>query len=296
MNYQPPLGFNAPTVHKHASHSKRIAFCCVFIISGTFTLMCTHADEQPSTSFQFVQICDTQLGFGTVSYETDVASLRQAVQQINAMKPDFVVICGDLVNKPEPKAFADFKDLRAQFTVPCHCAPGNHDIGHPLNTSLLANYRKTIGKDYFQFKNKGCTFVIVNTQLWKSPVDPETAQQDTWFVKTLDEAKRRNSPVFVVGHHPLFLKSADEPEEYFNIPLERRTQLLAMFRDHGVVAMLTGHTHKLVTNTQHGIQFVSGETTCNNFDKRPLGFRVWTVDSRQQVSHRFVALEKTLEK
>ena len=46
-------------------------------------------------SFTFAQICDTQLGMG--GYEHDVKTFKTAVAQINALKPDFAVICGDLV-------------------------------------------------------------------------------------------------------------------------------------------------------------------------------------------------------
>ena len=95
-----------------------------------------------------------------------------------------------------------------------------------------------------------------------------------------------------MGHHPLFLDTPDEDEQYFNIPPERRRRVLTLLEECGAVAVLTGHTHKLVKNTHKGIQFLSGETTSKNFDKRPLGFRVWTVTSGQAASHRFVALEK----
>ena len=46
--------------------------------------------------FSFAQMCDTQLGMG--GYEHDVKTFGLAVTQINKMKPDFVVICGDLVS------------------------------------------------------------------------------------------------------------------------------------------------------------------------------------------------------
>ncbi len=248
------------------------------------------AAETESQGFQFVQICDTQLGFGEKGYEQDVESFRQAVRQVNAIKPAFVVICGDLVHTPEPQAFADFKEVMARLEVPCHCAPGNHDLGHPPTAASLAKYREAIGKDYYSFKHQGLTFVVVDTEFWKAPVEGETAAHDRWFEETLRQAKADSSPVIVAGHHPLFLKKADEKEEYFNIPPEKRAGILQLFKECGVVAMLSGHTHRLVENEYEGIQFLSGEATSKNFDKRPFGFRVWEVDSAGKVSHRFVAL------
>ena len=49
------------------------------------------ADSPETKTFTFVQLCDTQLGFG--GYEHDLSAFKQAAKQINAMKPDFVVIC-----------------------------------------------------------------------------------------------------------------------------------------------------------------------------------------------------------
>ncbi len=295
MNFEQPRHTVSRPVSKNLSRRRRVVFCLLAVVSASVNLAqttATQGGEPPLAPFTFAQICDTQLGFGTVGYEADLESFRQAVRQINEMKPDFVVICGDLVNLPEPKAYADFKSVLAELKVPCHCVAGNHDIGHPLKPSLLADFRTTIGEDRYCFKHKGYTFSIVNTQLWKSPVDPETSRHDKWFTETLHEAKKRDSPVFVVGHHPLFLESADEKEQYFNIPPTRRAKLLDLFTQNGVVAVLSGHTHKLISHTHREIQFLSGETTSKNFDGRPLGFRLWKIDSPSRVTHQFVALKK----
>ena len=42
---------------------------------------------------------------------------------------------------------------------------------------------------------------------------------------------------------PLFLKAADEPDQYFNIPLEVRKRYLALFHEYGVKQVFAGHTH-----------------------------------------------------
>jgi len=249
------------------------------------------AAEHQQRAFCFVQVCDTQLGFGTAGYEADVESFRQAVRQINHIKPDFAVICGDLVDTPTVQAIADFKDVLSEFKVPCYCAPGNHDVGGPPDQKKLRLYRQTIGEDHFSFEHKGYTFIVVNTQLWKSPIEPETSKHDSRFAQTLKRAVDKSSPVFVIGHHPLFINDADEKEAYFNIPPQRRKKLLDLFQQRGVVAMLTGHTHRLCDNEYEGILLLSGETTSKNFDKRPLGFRLWEIESPDSIRHRFIPLE-----
>ena len=252
---------------------------CVSISSGA----------SKSQGFTFVQICDTQLGMG--GYEHDVKTFKQAVVQINTLEPDFVVICGDLVHTPNEKSFADFKKIKAALNVPCYCVSGNHDVGNEPSPESLQYYRKMVGKDYYSFEHKGYVFVIVNTQLWKSPLKNESQRHDAWLEATLRTAADQKARIFVLGHYPLFLKEPDEAEEYMNLPPAKRKGLLRLFEKRGVVAVLGGHTHRLIINDYQGIQLVNGETTSKNFDKRPFGFRVWHVMDRRPFKHDFVSLE-----
>ena len=247
------------------------------------------AEESKTKPFSIVQICDTQLGFG--GYEHDVNTFKQAVKQINAIKPDFALICGDLVNERNEKSFADFNKIKAGLIVPCYCVSGNHDVGNKPTRESLQYYRKVVGKDYYAFEHKGYVFVIVNTQLWKASVKDESKKHDSWLEATLETAANNGSRIFVVGHHPLFLKKPDEGEKYFNMPPAKRKELLSLFEKRGVVAVLGGHTHKLLINDYKSIQLVNGETTSQNFDKRPFGFRVWHLMDPRPFKHDFVSLE-----
>jgi len=246
----------------------------------------TATKKQP---FTFVQICDTQLGMG--GYQHDVDTFTRAVEQINALNPDFVVICGDLVHDRNAASFSDFKRIKSAFTVPCYCVPGNHDVGNEPSKESLRNYREVIGADHSSFEHKGYTFALVNTQLWKGPLAGETVVQDAWLVQTLAAAKKKESPVFVVGHYPLFLEQPMESEKYSNLPQAKRAELLALFEPYGVVAMLGGHTHRLIINDYKGIQLVNGETTSKNFDKRPMGFRLWSIAGQRPFLHEFIPVK-----
>ena len=94
----------------------------------------------------------------------------------------------------------------------------------------------------------------------------------------------------------MFLKKPDEGEEYFNLPVAKRRQLLTLFETQGVVAMLGGHTHKLLINEHKGMQLVNGETTSKNFDKRPFGFRLWHVGDARPFKHEIIALKDSQKK
>ncbi len=244
------------------------------------------AAESPSTeAFRFVQLCDPQLGRG--GYEHDVSSFKQAVRLINALKVDFVVICGDLIhttrniNLWDDKSITDFKQIKAGLTVPSYCAPGDNDVGGAPTVASLNRYRQAIGDDYFSFEHKGYTFVIANSMLWTVTVQGESETHDSWFRQTLEAARDKNSPVFVVQHYPVS-----------DLPLAN--ELLALFETSGVVAVLSGHWHQLIINEYKGIQLVTGESTSVNVDGRPLGFRLWHVDSPTSITHEFIPLTLTI--
>jgi 3',5'-cyclic AMP phosphodiesterase CpdA len=244
--------------------------------------------EQRQAPFAFVQMCDTQLGMG--GYEHDLQTFRQAVKQINELEVDFVVICGDLVHDATDSSYADFKSVREGLDLPSYLVSGNHDVGNTPTSASLAYYRETIGEDYYQFDHKRCSFVVTNTQLWKVAVENESEKHSAWVEETLARQGDSGRPVFVLGHYPLFTEDPNEEEHYYNLPLPTRKRLLELFLENNVVAYLSGHTHKLTTNTYENMQLVSGETSSKNFDGRPLGFRIWQV-SADTVYHRFVPLD-----
>ena len=259
------------------SQFKKILVVLVLV----FSISCAGKKQ---SGFSFVQLCDTQLGFGLENYETDLETFKQTVVRVNELNPDFVVICGDLVHHPCDSTYADFLKIKEGFKMPCYLASGNHDVGTLPNDTTLGLYRRIIGKDYFEFQHKGYSFIVTNTQLWKADTGNESAKHDEWFKEMLKNQSAKQFPVFVIGHHPLYIKFFDEEEKYFNFPPEKRKELLDLFQQNNVVAYLSGHAHEVIVNNYNGIQLVSGETTSRNFDNRPFGFRLWqvTADSIKQ--------------
>lgn len=255
-----------------------ITLLLLFSASGVFC---------QNETFSFVQVCDPQLGMG--GYEHDMGTLRQAVEQINALDCDFVVICGDLVHHASDSSFTDFLGITEGFTMPVYLVAGNHDVGNVPNDTTLKYYRDKIGEDYYAFEYKAYGFIITNTQLWKNHVGKESEVHHHWFNETLSKMKEEQLPVIVAGHHPFFIKDVEEAEQYSNLPIETRQELLDLFAGNNVVAYLSGHRHETLLNNYNGIQLITGETTSKNFDKRALGFRQWKV-SGDSVAHHFVPL------
>jgi 3',5'-cyclic AMP phosphodiesterase CpdA len=261
-----------------------------FFLIGCRTNKVTTAS---TNEFTIIQMCDPQLGMG--GYEADKKRFAQAVKQIDELHADLVVICGDLVNHAEPHSFEDFNAIRASLNIPCYCAPGNHDVGNTVTPEHLEQYRKYIGKDYYSFQHKGFLFVVANTQLWKSPLSNESEKHDEWFRHALEEGAVRHQPIIVVSHFPIFVKKPDEPDNYYNIPLGKREELLALFRRFGVVAHLAGHTHTTQIHYYDGIQMVASQNTSKNFDKQPFGFRLWHLGGERPYHHEFIPLPASFQ-
>lgn len=267
---------------------KKKLIILLLLFLGLFS--CTEKELKP---FYFVQMCDTQLGMG--GYEQDMQAFNLAVEQINILDPDFVIICGDLVDIPNDSSFSDFIMIMESFNMPCYSAPGNHDVGDIPNDTTLSYYRNIIGNDYYEFQHKGYAFIVTNTQLWKVDVENESEKHDNWFKETLFAKSGKNNPVIVIGHYPLYIENPTEEGEYFDFFPVKRAEILELFTQNNVIAYLSGHTHKLIINNYENIQLVSGETTSLNFDKRLLGFRLWEVSS-DTVKHQFIPLEHQIVK
>jgi 3',5'-cyclic AMP phosphodiesterase CpdA len=240
-------------------------------------------------SFMFVQLSDPQFGLG--GYRRDVLRFEQAIRQINELKPDFVVVCGDLVNQALLGGTLEhFAKEKSALAMPCYCVPGNHDIG-AVSVDLLARYRRVIGHDYYEIEHKGRVFLMVNSELWAVNVPEESQKHEEWFKTSLEKASAAGKPVFVVAHRPLYVANPDEPSDVWNIPLEKRRELLGWMERYGAVAWLSGHIHTDTVNDFKGMQLVSSVTTSVSFFERPFGFHVWHIGDARPYKEELVCLD-----
>ncbi len=202
--------------------------------------------------FFFIQLSDPQFGMfsGNKDFAQETANLEFAVATINRLRPAFVVITGDLVNKPGDVAqIAEYKRIVAKVdaAIPVYNVVGNHDLENVPTPASIATYTNHFGPDHYRFAHAGLVGLVLNSVVIHSAQQTtnELAAQEQWLRAELDQAKRSGARQIVVfAHHPWFLKTADEPDEYFNIPRERRAGYLARFREFGVKHLFSGHYHR----------------------------------------------------
>ena len=202
--------------------------------------------------FFFIQLADPQLGMfaDNKDFAQETANLEFAVATINRLHPAFVVISGDLVNKPGDSAQIREYDRiisRVNPAIPVYPVVGNHDIGNVPSPTDIAVYTNHFGPDHYRFQHQRFLGIVLNSVIIHSPQQTtnQLAEQERWLEAELKQAHLDNDRQIVIfAHHPWFLKTADEPDQYFNIPKERRTRYLDWFREAGVKCLFSGHYHQ----------------------------------------------------
>jgi serine/threonine-protein phosphatase CPPED1 len=252
--------------------------------------------------FFFLQMADTQYGMFTkdMGFEKEAELAAKAVEHINRLKPRFVIVCGDLTNAtPDHARYkAQVGQFKADFSkvspdIPLVCVCGNHDIGNRPNAASIASYGENFGDDYFGFWVGGVCNLVLNSTIIKDSTGAESEykQQDKWFRENLIAAREKKAThIMVFQHHPWFLKTADEPDEYFNLPLPRRKLALEAMTKSGVRAIFAGHYHRNSYGKAGDIEMITTGPVGRPLGKDPSGFRVVRV-FQDRIDHQYYGME-----
>ena len=111
----------------------------------------------------------------------------KAIAEANRLRPDFVVMCGDMVNDSDDEAQLDelwrITGL-LDDAIPMHWVAGNHDVGNELTPESLATYRRRFGEDNFFFDHGGSRFVVLNSNVAYDPSHvPEEWERQVDFLR-----------------------------------------------------------------------------------------------------------------
>lgn len=241
-----------------------------------------------------LHLADPQFGFcepvdSASSYAASRERFMRLVGRVPALRPDVVVVSGDMCNRAEDLD-RDWPDIVRKFHVPVAWVPGNHDLGQSVTAENLLRFRRIFGKDRDAFAVKGWYFIVGNSQFWRpTPLKDEQAEYERWVSARLEEAKAYGSHVVLATHIPPFDKNPDEPDGYNNYPWTGRKTRLARYREAGARFYLAGHTHCHAERTFGGLTVLNPENTSWNFDRRPFGGRLLTLRADGTYDYEYVA-------
>ncbi len=202
-------------------------------------------ESEASAPLTVVQITDVHL-------TPKAASLfREVVQQINDLRPRFVVATGDLVmdvNRARDDAaveelFKTYRDAVSSLNVPLFNLPGNHEMAGASNGQFPADspylgegaFRRFLGPLYYSFEHAGCYFLMLHATVLNDPSQPGRGYYNglnqrelQWLQNELRLTARK--PTYIFCHQP--------PNAWRNW-----MQAEELLRHWPVVATFAGHDH-----------------------------------------------------
>ena len=266
-------------------------------IASVLLLLVACLGAQQDSSFFFVQVSDPQFGMQTSNkdFAQETATFEFAIASLNRLHPAFLVVTGDLVNKEgDPAQTAEYQRVVAKFdrSIPLYNVAGNHDVGNQPTPESLAAYRGKFGRDYYSFRYRDLYAIVLNSSLIVAPekVQEEFAAQEAWLKEELSKAKSSGARHrIVLQHYPWFLEKPDEPDQYFNVALERRRPYLDLLKAAGVSHVFAGHTHRSALGKDGALEMVTTGPVGRPLSPEGSGFRVVIVRP-EGLEHRFYSL------
>jgi predicted phosphodiesterase len=160
---------------------------------------------------------------------------RGAISEITALRPDAVIVKGDLTTHGTVEEYEAFRRAYdGAFGDRLYHVRGNHDsyIGESFASDAP-----------IEVELPGVRLAILDTVIPRHHTGQVTTAQLEW----LDElATRSDRPVLVFGHHHVWSPDSNQrPETYFGINPDDSEKLVGVFaRRPNLVGYFAGHTHR----------------------------------------------------
>ena len=214
-----------------------------------------------SNELSFVQISDSHMGFNKAANPDVVATLRAAVDKINALStpPEFLLHTGDISHLSKPEEFDTVDQiLKGATAKDVFFVPGEHDVLDDEGQQYRERYGKgTNGDGWYSFDKKGTHFIgLVNVlNLKAGGLGSLGAEQLGWLQKDVSHLKH-STPVVVFAHIPLW---SVYPE--WGWGTDDSAQALAALRKFGSVSVLNGHIHQTMQKVEGHVTFHTAAST-----------------------------------
>ncbi|TXK17045.1 phosphodiesterase [Homoserinibacter sp. GY 40078] len=217
------------------------------------------------------------------SLDTD-ATVSGALGQLerSGIRPDAIVITGDLTDLGEPDAYERLKNLiepaAARMGSQLIWVMGNHDEREPFATVLLGDAPNTQPQDRV-YDLDGLRIIVLDTTVpgyHHGDLDPD---QLDWLHEQLDTAAPHGT--LLALHHP----PIPTPLELMAIlELDHQTELADVIRDTDVRGILAGHLHYSTSGSFAGIPVNVASATCYTLDANSPPHTMNGVDGGQSFS------------
>jgi hypothetical protein len=215
--------------------------------------------SKPSSSFSFVQISDSHIGFNKAANQDVIGTLKTALDKINALPapPELLLHTGDITHSSKPGEFDTAEQLIKEARVgERFYVPGEHDIA----TDDGAMYHERFGKNsqgrgWYSFTHNGVHFVGLNNCQQVDAMGKMGDDQLSWFKSDLAHISP-STPIVIFAHIPLWMVY---PEWGWGTP--DAAEALTYLKRFGSVTVLNGHIHQVVQKVEGSVSFHTATST-----------------------------------
>jgi len=235
--------------------------------------------EKIDDDFNFIHITDLHAGdprgfLESIRETLGFRSIKKCIEEINLLKPDFVLISGDLVfgqiypfeyNCEYKKCF----EIIQMFDVPTYVSPGNHDGYRRILEDGLVFWQKYFGPLYYSFDYGDYHFQSINSYdmpalmrftflfiplNWGGSISDS---QLSWIEDDLEENTDKNMTFMFMHHNPIWDTKSDS---LIKMGYKNRRNLLDLIDEYNVDIVLAGHVHYDSVNTVNDTIYITTTT------------------------------------
>jgi hypothetical protein len=218
-------------------------------------------EKQVKGELSFVQISDSHMGFNKPANPDVAATLKAAVDKINALpvKPSFILHTGDISHLSKPEEFDGVDQiLKAATAKDVFFVPGEHDVIGDDGKQYLERYGKgSQGAGWHSFDQNGVHFIgLVNVMNLKAGgLGNLGNEQLEWMEKDVKHLSK-STPIVVFAHIPLW---SVYPE--WGWGTDDSAQALGYLKRFGSVTVLNGHIHQTMQKVEGNVIFHTAAST-----------------------------------
>lgn len=216
--------------------------------------------SRSKTGLSFVQISDSHMGFNKPANPDVVATLKAAVDKINALpeQPDFILHTGDISHLSKPSQFDDVDQILKATNKEIFFVPGEHDVLDDDGAMFRERYGKNSkGLGSYSFEKNGVHFIaLVNVMNLKAGgLGALGNEQLEWLMDDVHHLKS-STPIVVFAHIPLW---SVYPQ--WGWGTDDAAQALSSLKRFGSVTVLNGHIHQTMQKVEGNVTFHTAFST-----------------------------------
>jgi len=240
------------------------AFCVIkggVLKSYSLSRLAEISDKDAQGELSFVQISDSHMGFNKPANPDVTATLKAAVDKINALAspPEFMLHTGDISHLSKPGEFDNVQEiLKSAKPKDVFYVPGEHDVLEDNGAQYRERFAKgSKGDGWYSFDKRGVHFIgLVNVMNLKAGGMGNLGQEQLEWVEQDVKQLSKSTPIVVFAHIPLWSVYPD-----WGWGTQDSAQALGYLKKFGSVTVLNGHIHQTMQKVEGNVTFHTAAST-----------------------------------